>query len=287
MKTDKELKALITLLDDPDPDVSKEVWKNLKDQGEKIVPELERAWESSFDETFQKRIENIIDDIQFTTTKKGLRKWYKNGSQDLIEGAYWIANFQYPELKFSEISQVIEDIANEAGHLIRQDLTPLETVRALNHVFFRIYKFTGNRSSFYTPQNFYINNVLDRKKGNPLSLAIIYISIAHRFNAPVYGINLPVNFLLGYMNPEKNFQDYEPEDIQFFLNPFNKGVVLSNEDVNEFLKEQKISPADSDYLPATNNDIIKRLITNLMHAYEKLGYSNKIKLLDDLNAIIK
>jgi len=282
---DKELKALITLLNDPDPVVSEEVERNLMNRGVDVVPDLERAWEHSLDKDVQSRLENIIDDIQFATTRNGLRKWYANGARDLIEGAYWLANFQYPELKLSDVMHLVEQLEQELQNHLVNSLTPLENIRAVNHVFFRVNKFNGNKSNFFTPQNFYINNVFERKKGNPLSLGLLYSALCQRLGLPVYGVDLPVNYLLGYYNTTKP-ETARRRDILFYINPYSFGSPLSNKDLDYFLKRQKLTTQQENYQAVSNAHVIVRLLNNLIFAYDKLGFPEKSKALSELRKIL-
>lgn len=282
---DRELNALLTLLNDPDPVVSEEVEKSLMNKGVKVVPSLERAWERSMDEVVQNRLEDIIDDIQFSSTRKGLKKWYENGAKDLITGAYWVANFQYPDLELSEVQKPVEELYNEIQKTLANKLTPLENIKAINHVLFNTNQFNSNKSNFFTPQNFYINNVLERKKGNPLSLGLLYSALAQKSGLPIYGVSLPVNFLLGYYGTNKP-SDAKREDVLFFINPYNSGAALSNKDLDAFLKRQNLKPEQDEYAAIFNASIIKRLINNLIFAYEKIGYPEKSKSLAELRNVI-
>ena len=75
----------------------------------------------------------------------------------------------------------------------------MEKVRVLNHIIFDVHGFSGNTANFHAPQNSYINNVLESKKGNPLSLSVLYAVIAQRLDVNIYGVNLPEHFILAYV----------------------------------------------------------------------------------------
>src|SRR3989304_2735572 len=103
--------TLINLLDDPDRYVYQEVSKSLVDFGEEIIPELEKSWESSISDIVQLRIEEIMKQIHFETIKTEFEKWLKSEEQDIVEGAFWIAKYQFPDIKLLEIKYFLEDIA--------------------------------------------------------------------------------------------------------------------------------------------------------------------------------
>jgi regulator of sirC expression with transglutaminase-like and TPR domain len=281
--TDKEINALITLLDDPDKDIYQAISKTLLDKGIEIVPDLEKAWENSSASSVQDRIESIIQKIQLNHIHKSLTMWLNNGANDLLEGAFIIAKYQYPDLGFYEVINTIEKIKQDVWLEISDNLTALEKVRVINHILFDIHKFSANNSNYYSPQNSYINQVLQSKKGNPISLSIVYAVIAQKLGLPVYGVNLPKNFILAYKD---EYHDLFPsgDEVLFYINPFNKGAVLGRKEIDVFLKQQNITPEESFYTPCSNIDIIQRVIMNLIYSYEKLGYENKVK---DLNSLMK
>lgn len=281
--TEKEINALITLLDDPDKDIYQAISNTLLDKGIEIVPDLEKAWESSPASSVQDRIESIIQKIQLNHIHKSLTMWLNNGANDLLEGAFIIAKYQYPELGFYEVINAIEKLKHDVWLEISDNLTALEKVRVINHILFDIHKFSANNSNYYSPQNSYINQVLQSKKGNPISLSIVYAVIAQKLGLPIYGVNLPKNFILAYKD---EYHDLFPsgDEVLFYINPFNKGAVLGRKEIDVFLKQQNISPEDSFYSPCSNIEIIQRVIMNLIYSYEKLGYESKVK---DLNSLMK
>jgi regulator of sirC expression with transglutaminase-like and TPR domain len=284
--TDKEIKALITLLDDPDKDIFQAVSKTLLDKGIDVVPDLERAWENSSESSVQDRIENIIQKIQLNHIHSSLTLWLNKGNGDLLEGSFIVAKYQYPDLSLFEILNEIDKIRRDIWLELNDSLTALEKVRVINHILFDIYKFTGNNTNYYSPQNSFINQVLYSKKGNPISLSIVYIVVAQKLGLPIYGVNLPKNFILAYKD---EYHDLYPEgdEVLFYINPFNKGAILGRKEIDIFLKQQNIQPEDSFYKPCSNVDILQRVILNLIFSYEKLGYENKISDLQSLLKIIK
>jgi regulator of sirC expression with transglutaminase-like and TPR domain len=275
--------ALIALLDDTDTEVVNSVTDNLLKQGISIVPQLEKAWETAPDEKIQERLELVIQNIQFQTAKENLKTWCKGDALNLLEGVFYLAQFQFPEISFEKIDQEIEQIKSNIWIEMSTNLTALERVKIINHVIFEIHKFLRNSNNFYSPQNSFINQVLETKKGNPISLAIIYLAVTHKLNLPIYGVNLPKNFILAYKDEYRHYDaEDELEDILFYINPYNKGAILGKKEIDYFIKQQQLKPDKSYYLPCTNQEIVIRLINNLILSYEKLGFNDKIERLKEL-----
>ncbi|HAN19349.1 MAG: hypothetical protein A2X13_01615 [Bacteroidetes bacterium GWC2_33_15] len=281
MAIDSKIKALLHLLDDPNEEVFMHVSKNLLNQGVEIIPELEKVWETSLNQILQERIENLIQGIQFVSVQNLLTKWKNEGAANILEGAFNIAKYQYPDLKLEQVEKQFENLKRDVWLEINNNLTALEKTRVINHVFYEIHGFSGNSSNFYAPQNSYINLVLENKKGNPLTLGIIYIALAQNLDIPVYGVSMPKNFILSYID-EYNIGLLKQNEVLFYINPFNKGAVLGKREIDYFLKQQKLEPDKSYYSPCTNIEVIKKLILNLIYSYEKLGYPEKV---DDMKQL--
>jgi regulator of sirC expression with transglutaminase-like and TPR domain len=276
---------LINLLDDPDESVYTHVKDKFISYGTRIIPYLELAWEDSFDMIMQKRIEEIIHTIQLDTVTDGLVKWAKKEQEDLLKGILLIARYQYPDLDEEKIRKQINQIKQDVWLEINDELTALEKVKIINHILFDVHQFSGNIANYHAPQNSFINVVLESKKGNPVSLGILYMVIAQELQIPVYGVNLPEHFIVAYVDEFANILDVSSEsNILFYINPFSKGIMFKRSDIDQFLQQLKMEPKPSFYQPCSNLDIIKRVLRNLVYSYEKLGHEEKV---NELNTLLK
>lgn len=280
---EKSLRAMILLLEDPDEEIFSEIRNRLLSLGNEVIPTLEDVWENTFNNALQSRIEDIIQTIQFNSTQEELKLWTATGGIDLLQGTLLIARYQYPDLDEDAIRHQIELIRKDVWLELNPNLTAFEKVRVINHILFDVYNFTGNTSNYHAPQNSYINNVLESKRGNPLLLSILYSCIAQGLNIPIYGVNLPEHFILAYRDEYTlRENDEEEEPILFYINPFSKGAVFSRREIDTFLKQLKLEPNRIFYESCSNVEIIQRQIRNLITAYEKLGYPTKVEDLKKL-----
>ncbi len=269
--------ALISLLDDPNELVFNSVEEALLKERIEVVDELERAWETSHNNEFQRRVENIIHTLQLKDVRSLMAKWINEGGKNLFYGAFLVAKYQYPELDYDELNDQINKLRRDVWLELNSHLTSLEKIRVINHVMFDLHKYIRNNSNFFSPKNSYINEVIDSKKGNPISLSIIYSVVARRLGLPIYGVNLPKNFILCYL--DENIQSHSSsghkDNVMFYINPVNKGAVLGRKEIEYFVKQQKLNSIHSYFNPCSNLDIIKRVLFNLSYAYENKG--NEIK----------
>ena len=282
----KEVIALITLLDDPDDGIYSEVKNRFIMLGPPAIPHLETAWENSFDALMQKRIEGIIHTIQFKALQNALKHWAEHEQDDLFKGCAIIARYQYPDLDENKLKKQLHQIKQDVWLELHDDLTAIEKVKIINHIMFEVHQFGGNITNYHAPQNSFINVVLETKKGNPVMLSVIYALVCKELGIPIYGVNLPQHFVLAYVNDFTNLFDPShktlSDNILFYVNPFSKGLIFNQGDVDAFIKQLNVEPETKYYLPCSNLDIIKRIINNLIYSFDKMGYAEKVQELKDL-----
>jgi regulator of sirC expression with transglutaminase-like and TPR domain len=278
-----EIDALVKLLDDPDEEIYQHVQQRLLTYGNEVITYLESAWEQSFDTLLQERIENIVHTIQFNNVKEDLNLWYQSGAFDLLQGALVINRYQYPDLDEQAVINQIEQIKREIWLGMQYEMSSIEKIKLINHVFYNQWGFSGNTKNHHDPQNSYLNQVLESKKGNQISLAIIYATLAQKLDIPVYGVNLPQHFILGYIDESNAEKEY---GVLFYINAFNKGAIFGKHDVDQFLRQLNLEPQPGFYSPCSNTEIIRRIIRNLISAYENLGSTDKVEELKQLQEIL-
>jgi regulator of sirC expression with transglutaminase-like and TPR domain len=261
----KELKALVSLLEDEDFEVIKHVEGKIISIGSEVIPFLEKEWESSFNPTIQRKIEDLIHALQFDYVKFRLQEWVKNGASDLLEGVWIIATYQYPDLELSFLKKEIEQLYYEVWLDFKKDLHPYDQVKMINSAIFDKIKFRANTKNFHSPGNSMINVVLETKRGNPISLCVLYILIAQKLELPIFGVNLPNLFICTYKTQEH----------QFYINAFNKGLIFSKPDIENYVQQLHLNPIDLFFEPCRNEDIVKRVLRNLIISFEKIGDHQK------------
>ena len=276
---EKEIEALIRLLDDPDAEIFEHVEEILFSLGHQVIEPLEIASESSPNKTFKGRAEQLVHKIQFTTLLKQIEIWKHSASFDLLRGLLLINHYAFPDLEDQLVINQIESIKREVWLDMIYEMSPLEKVRLLNNVFFNSQRFSGNIKHYYDPKNSYISEVLKSKTGNPILLACLYSIVAQKLDIPIYGINLPQHFILAYVDEQNKKHD----NILFYINPFNKGQTFNRGDVLIFLNRINLEEDPRFLEPCTNVDILTRIIRNLISSYEKINLPEKA---DELNRML-
>jgi regulator of sirC expression with transglutaminase-like and TPR domain len=259
---DSEIRALISLLDDEDPEVATHVEARIRQQGSRLIPSLEQEWERNADAPLQQKIEELLHDLQYESVMERIVAWNRAGATDLLEGLWIVATYQYPTLSLDKLRKDMEQLYYEVWLDISPDMHPLDQIKALNHVFYSKLKFAANTKNFHSPTNSMINQVLETRRGNPITLCVIYMMMANRLGLPVYGVNLPNLFVLTYKNQL---------GVQFYINVFHKGLVFARKDIDLYVGQLNLQELDTFYQPCTNLDIVRRVLRNLMLAFERAG----------------
>jgi regulator of sirC expression with transglutaminase-like and TPR domain len=286
---DKKLQALIALLDDPDETVFSMVQSEIMKEDASIVSELEHIWETTLDEFLQNRIENLIQQIQLNDTKNKIRNWAKQEQIDLFDGFFLISRYQYPDLKRKIIQMQIDEIATQAKAQITNQMTSLEKITVLNYVFYDVLKFSINHSNLSSPQNCFINQVLESKKGNPVSLSILYALVARAISLPVFFIDFPKNPLLAFIDPEyriKISKNKVVSPVLFYINPANKGAIIGRKEIEFFLKKNEHISTQTFDEPCSNKTMVRKLLESLIFAYQELGYQDKVAELTEIAGLL-
>ncbi len=284
--SDNEFRALITLLDDNDTEVYTHVSEKLLSLGVEGIPLLESAWETSENQVIQTRLESLIGNIQFSNVKDRLIKWIATNGEDLLEGALLVAKFQYPELDEFKITQKVDSISKNIWIELNPALTQTEEVHVINHVFFQLHGFFGQQTPTLDPDLGYLNTLLDTKKGNSISLSILYLILAQKNDLPIYGVNLPFHFIMTYcrkfLSKEELKSNNQEKNVQFYINPLSKGIAFSRIEITNYIEQMKLTSHSKFYSPCSNVEIIKTLIYNQLSCYDQNGNADKAQQLKEL-----
>ncbi len=197
---------------------------------------------------------------------------------DLAKAALCYAQAEYPNLNIAKYLSILDAIASKIESQLIAERYPLKVIKSINdHLFDRL-EFCGNQHDYYDPDNSFLNQVIDRKVGIPISLAVIYLAIAQRLNFPMVGIGMPGHFLI---RPE-----FEASEI--FIDVFNQGEILFKHDCQmklDQIYQQQVKLDPSWLMPVTNKQILARMLNNLKFIY--LHRRELDKALSIMSAILK
>jgi regulator of sirC expression with transglutaminase-like and TPR domain len=264
---EKEIRALVSLIGDDDLEVLDHVQSQIRALGDIAIPYLETEWEQNIQPNVQKRIEDIIHNLQYDQLARRLKIWADEGAEDLLYGMWLVATYQYPDLDLTKLRRTMDQLYYDTWLELRPELNPIDQITIINDVLFRKQKFTANTKNFHSPGNSMINIVLESKRGNPISLCVVYMLICQKMKLPVYGVNMPNLFLL----------TYKEDGLQFYINAFSKGLTLTRKDIDNYLASLNLTPLPVFYEPCQNIDIVRRTLRNLIVSFEKANEEMKVE----------
>ncbi|MFT3980538.1 MAG: transglutaminase-like domain-containing protein [Ferruginibacter sp.] len=287
MKENKEIKALLHLIDDPDEDVYQTVSEKLVSFGKEIIPNLEHLWENIHNEEMQERIELLIHRVHFRDLTDEFTQW-KQYPTDLLEGAIVVAKYNYPDMQADAVRQEVEKIRRNTWLELNNYLTPIEKINVVNSIFFNYYKQRGIEISYDNPDHFLINKTLESRKGNAISNGIIYLGLCHLLDIPVRAVNIPRQFILGYMDDA--FETASPsgnpaDNIKFFIDPLT-GQMYSHKDIENYFKRLSVPPVAAYFRPMNNKKVIQFLLEELAKCFDNDRNYYKMDELLSLSALL-
>jgi regulator of sirC expression with transglutaminase-like and TPR domain len=275
--TDNQLRALFKLLSDDDEKIAKLVSQQILQVGEPAIPLLEQT--AAEDSLIGDRARAVLAVLQFKELEEVFLDFAgeDDASMDLEEGVFLIARFGYPQIKPGKYQTQLDDMAREITPSIRRKRLPEEILRAINNYLFVEQGFVGNTHHYYDPDNSYINRVLDRRTGIPISLSIVYLLLSRRLELPVSGIGMPGHFLVKYSDKKG----------EVLVDPFNKGRLLTKTDCANFLINSGYDFQESYLTTTPTRLILSRMVRNLMSVYTKQKETQQAEYLGQLLAILE
>lgn len=269
MQENKEITALLHLIDDPDEEVYNTVSERILSYGKDIIPNLEQVWKNFSNEITQKRVEMLIHGVHFKDILADFTKWKENKGQ-LLDGAFLVAKYHYPDLETESIKRQIEKLRRNIWIELNNYLTPIETINVVNSIIFSFNEQKGVELNYEHHDPFLLNKSLENKKGNPFGNGILYLILCQLLDVPVKAINIPRQFLLGYYDDQYDLLNpagLASEKIKFFIDPLN-GQLYSHKDVKNYFNRLSLQPAQVHYKPMDDYKIISFLLKELSKCHQ-------------------
>lgn len=269
---DEEFKALISLLEDDDPQVAEHVWEKLISMGTEGVDRLEAEWEVQHDPVIQEKLEDVISRILSKSSTQELLDWRKEGGKDLWEGWMILTKFRYPAADLHDYKNQLSRLVHKTWLSLNNRMEPYEKLRIVNHILFTLEGYKSNKKDSHFPENNFLNFVFDQKKGNVISISLLYYLICKELNFPVSGVIIPGYFFIHYMDPH----------LEFYIDVYNGGLFYSRRDLQNFMKAIKLEANPSYFKPTSNIYVLLYLIRNIAEDYRRNDQPEKAAIFDQL-----
>ena len=251
-----EKEALLSLLDDPSPTVRRALLARFSVHGTAAAAFLQEIAHSS-NRVLARHAAWFIDELKLTDPVSEFRSFIRSLNYELETGALLLARTVTPLLDINECRAGFDEMAARCRELISEPSTNREKCRVINRVLFHEWGFRGNVEQYTDPMNSFIDKVLMRRKGIPLSLSVLYLLVGERLGLALEPVGLPGHFVVGC------YADETP----FFIDPFDQGLFRDADEVFALLRSNHISPKPSDLAPTTVREVLCHTCRNLANHY--------------------
>jgi regulator of sirC expression with transglutaminase-like and TPR domain len=259
--SESQKSALLMLLADEDPAVYHAIRSKIISYGDSTLEWL-RPHALSSDPIVRRR---SIEILQFLARQDADNRFIgfclNQGEElDVEEGIWLLAQTQYPEINVSAYQALFDSYAGDLRDRIDFGAGAEGILSTINQYLFDTLGFAGNEKHYYEPDNSYLNRVVDRRTGNPISLCLVYLFLARRLRLPIAGIGMPGHFLARFQSTT----------VEMYIDAFNKGKLLTKADCVKYLLHTSHGFQESYLSPVSPRRILLRICSNLHQIYVQL-----------------
>ena len=256
--SESEKSALLTLLTDEDPEVYHSIHDTILGRGP-AAAEWMREHILDDDPCLRRRANAIVDHFDQLAADNEFLKFCLNKSDkiDVEHGAWLLAKTNYSKINIDAYSAMLDNYVSELKDRIDFGAPANRILGTINFYLYSFLGYCGDMENYYDPQNSYLNRVIDRQKGNPISMSAIYIFVARRLHLPVVGIGMPQHFICRFQTSRE----------QIYIDPFQKGRLMTKGDCHKMLLQSGQDINDDFLAPVSPRRMLLRMCSNLQHAY--------------------
>lgn len=265
--------ALLTLLDDPSPLVRRAVREELLRSGNAAVKFLRRA-RNEFDGDIRIQADLLLRELFGEDSQNVFRNFIRSTNYELETGMLLLERAVDETVVALTYRQFLDEVSDRCRELLPGAGTAWEKCRTINRVIFGEYGFIGDVEYFYDPQNSLLSKVIERRRGLPLSLSVLYLLVAERCGLQLEPVAMPGRFMVGC------FLDKEP----FYIDPFEGGVFRDETEIHAMLRAHKIEPDPAYMAPCPVGEVLLRCCRNLVRQFRRYGNEENAGMFADFVA---
>ena len=277
MKTlsEPEIRSLVSLLDDEDPANLDLVQSRILDLGSPAIPYLDEL-RGRCAPDLAARVDKLACRLHFRGLQEEFRELAASPTPDLEKGVWLVARFGYPGADPAVFTGWLDSCADLVRRSLPAQAPPAQALQQLNNQLFGSMGFCGNEKHYYDPDNSYLNRVIEKRQGIPVSLSVLYLLVSKRLALPAFGVATPGHFLVGLrLGPQTSY-----------LDAYNRGRVMTLADVRQMLARSGYEFRPEFVAPASNCDILARMMRNLVSVYQKAAQTDRAEMLSSLVDIL-
>ncbi len=272
---ERELRSLVTLLEEEDPAALALVRSKILGVGSAIIPYLDELRPAATPE-MALRLESVSGELRFQDLRRDFVRLSLAKTPDLEEGSLLISRFGFADVDAKVYSGWLDKVAAAVAADMPSDAGIAESVRRLTNHVFQALGFAGNETRYYDPDNSYLSRVIDTRRGIPVTLTVLVLLLARRLRLPVYGVGTPGHFLAGFKEAGSSL----------YVDCFRGGQLMSLPEVKRMLVRNGYDWRPELGKPVGSRDILARMLRNLISIYQKTGAAERAERLSTLVEIV-
>jgi len=270
-----EIESLITLYLDPDPRIRHAVTSRLMEWGQAAVPLIDQARSRTKASDEKQKLEKILFELTYPLLLDEFSEVVHLGIHEISQlerAILLLSRLDQPTFRTKWISTKLDEMADEIEPAILSAESSKTKMEVLLRYVFEELNFKGDRQEYHALENSLLHEVMDHRKGIPLTLSLIILFLADRLQLPFYGVNMPIHFMLLF----------DPKGSRIYIDPFDDGAVVSREQCLIFMKHNEIPPRPEYFEPCLPIEILRRHLRNLINSYEKDGDNERSAKVNEL-----
>lgn len=249
--------------------------------GEAAVPQLDAFRVQAKDEELRSQVQSIIRTATYVSLQEEVAELASQGihtTEELEDAVFLFSRFQNPTLRIRPYREQLDTLAHEASSLLSKADTAESKMLSFIHFLFEKNGFQGCREDYLHPRHSYLHEVLQHRRGIPLSLAFVMLFLADRLKLPLYGMNIPLHFLVKFVTPSNE---------SIIIDPFNQGSIISREQCDQFLVSHGIRKYPQYYEKASPYAMFTRFVRNLINGHTETGEHELAQKLQELLMLVE
>jgi regulator of sirC expression with transglutaminase-like and TPR domain len=262
-----EQEALLSLLDDTNSTVRRALLARFAQIGTAAAPFLQTIAQGS-NRILARHAAWFLEELKFSDPVAEFRGFIRSQNYELETGVLLLARTIEPRLDVGACCAELDAVADRCRELIVEPSSMREKCRVMNRVLFHEYGFHGNVENYTDPRNSFIDQVLKRRTGIPISLSVVYLLVAERLSIDLEPVGLPGHFIVGCF----------ADDLPFFIDAFDRGVFRDADEIFELLRANNIVPKQTDLAPTPIREVLCRSCRNLVNHFTAAGRPERAKL---------
>lgn len=263
------LKSLVSMLDEENPALLIEIYDNILKVGLEALPILKEQYYNTLGTVMHERLFDLISEINFLSIEKEMIRWKHSENHDLIHFLEILNNLFQKQPGQHLVEKYLNPLRQSIWIELNKNLTPLETIKLVNHIFFQVHKIETDNSEDFKSNIVFFQSRRSKEKLHPIVFLSLYLGVCQRLSLPVNFVDIPGGYILCYTANNKPVCNHAGSDVLFYISPVDKGLSFDGKQLRQFLESINISGRPDYFIPRTNIQLAQRFMHEIKIVFER------------------